>query len=595
MTKLLQFNEEQREAIAAREGVYAAYSGPGSGKTAVVAARYRTLLDSGVDPKDICSLTFTAEAASEMRRRAKVKKEIFNGRPHGFMTFHSLALAFATLERDHFPFKLAPFPLATGGQAVKLMGEAARRNGLEYRHVAGWISDQKRRGIRPWLSDGPRGYPEAYADYDRACREAGILDFDSLLMEMVALLRDDDYLIERWQYKWIQVDEAQDADTMQFALLQRLSRDNRNVFAVGDINQAVYEWRGAAPSLFDHFSEMFPNAKTLFLGMNYRSTAEIVSFVREVMPVKNGLEERLRTENEQGVPPTILPFAHNVAEAEGILELAKQRGTEQSAVLARTNAQLRLFEDMCMNSNVKYRLLGRSGFWEQEEIKNVLAFIRLAVRKTNADVGRAIRSPFACTRFIRKKELLMALAPMEDFLTALSAPWLLTQNQAQVNSIQGLYTTLHGLPRFNQLSGNQAGQAVDGILREIRAFEYYTTEEDAVDNSPQENLQELWKIANRFRSLQEFIDHARKAAGAARSRKGLTLSTVHQMKGKEANHVFVVGCSEGILPHKNGDLAEEARIFYVAVSRAAKTLTLSFYGTPSRFIPKSMGAPDGQK
>lgn len=263
------------------------------------------------------------------------------------------------------------------------------------------------------------------------------------------------------------------------------------------------------------------------------------------------------------------------------------------AVLARTNFYLRPYEDLLSTAGIRYRLLGRSGFWQQSEIRNVLAYVHLAYASYDHALLTAIRSPFACTRFIRKKELISVLqdqqnkekntpnfGPTHTMLQLIGN--YLPEDANQRRLLNDFLVFLNGI---RQYGNRMAGIAVSGIVRELRALEYYEEEEvSTVDNSPIENIQELIRIAERFNSVPEFLTYVRKVTNAAKSRKGVALSTIHQSKGQEFDNVFLVGATEGVLPHERGELEEERRIFFVGASRAAKRLIITYAGRPSQFI-----------
>ena len=263
------------------------------------------------------------------------------------------------------------------------------------------------------------------------------------------------------------------------------------------------------------------------------------------------------------------------------------------AILSRTNFYLRPYEDLLSTAGIRYRLLGRSGFWQQSEVRNILAFVHLAYTSYDHALLTAIRSPFACTRFIRKKELIAVLKDQqnEEKATPNFGPThtllqllvnYLPEDANQRRLLNDFLIFLNGIRHY----GNRAASvAVAGIVRELRALEYYEEEEaSTVDNSPVENLQELVRIAERFSTVREFLEYVRKVTNAAKSKKGIALGTIHSAKGAEFDSVFVTGCHEEMMPHKNGELEEEKRIFFVGASRAAKRLYISYAGRPSRFI-----------
>ena len=349
-TKQLQFNNEQQEAVNVREGHYAVLSGPGSGKTSVLAERYNRLVASGEESQEILSLTFTRAAAREMASRVPNVTTVVGERPFGFRTFHSLALDFAVQERDAFPFPLAAFPLATGGQVWKFAGDIARRYaGMDVKQLLGWMSKQKRSGTKPDYLVAhaedirERVYALAYKEYEERCRKAGILDFDDLLLYMEEILSLYPAVRNRWQYKFVMIDEANDADLVQWRLVQTISQKHGNVFAVGDAAQAIYAWRGAEPELFVKFHELFPDAKYLYLGTNFRSTQEIVSFIKQICPVKNGLLEKFCSVSEQGEPVEIQGFASPLLEARWVVERIKEIDSNMAGIKILETNQKSLF------------------------------------------------------------------------------------------------------------------------------------------------------------------------------------------------------------------------------------------------------------
>lgn len=600
----LQFNDEQTLAVNVREGRYACLAGPGSGKTAVLVGRYCALLALGCSPEEILAVTFTDEASKMMRKRAESYVKVPEAdRPSGFRTLHSLALAFATREHEHFPYPLQSFPLATPGQAAKFLGDTARSHRLDFRRLGSWISARKREGVTPEqarqmaFTSERFNYAEAYQAYDKKLRQAGLLDFDSLLLEMANLMRANPEVKDRWQYRWVMTDESQDFDAMQWSLVKLLSEKQGNVFSVGDFNQAIYAWRGAAPDLFLNFHELFPDAKYLYLGKNYRSTQELVRLFKEVAPLKNELIEKFESMRHAGQRHLVLNFNSPQHEAETVVQSIQKRGPESTAILSRTNRGLRPYEDLLAEANLPYHVLGQAGFYQQDEVKNILALAQIAKYPTDAAVIRAIRAPFDYARFVRKKELIEALQrqkkgdPNEPGIFQLLLEYR-TGEEHQQQAIAGLRSWLGGLRRYHN---STAGNAIRGILQDSGAVDYYASEEASIDNSPQENLEELQRIANRFPSLAEFIDHARKVTAVSRIKKGVALSTIHGAKGREWENVFVIGTSEGLLPHKNSEnLAEEERLFFVAITRAAERLVITYAGQPSRFIKRYVTEPEAQ-
>ena len=585
-------NPAQQQAVDARDGHYAVVAGPGSGKTRVLTLRYQRLIEEGVDPHDILAMTFTSKAAQEMKTRAlgtKAKVQTtatLHERPHGFCTFHSLGLAFANLEREHFPFELAPQPLASAGQVTKFLGVASRRYQIPYKELSRFVSEQKRLGIDPKgviaLDFHRQQARDAYRDFDQMMKKQGLLDFDDLIFDMVQLLRTKIDVLERWQFKFVCIDECQDADELQLTLVQLLSHKHKNVFAVGDCNQAIYEWRSADPSLFLEFHKMFLGTKYIYLGQNYRSTPEIVGLVKKVAPVKNPLLDAFCSDNPSGSEPVITKYNHPNEEAERVMDAYQGGSWGTTAVLARTNAQLRVFEELCATRNVRYFNLGKSGFWAQPEIKHILSYCQVAHQPYDAAVMACLASPFHASRFINRRDLKLALVAREGQSYYEALRDYRPENEQQAKAIEGFTGFLRQTRTHSRLI---APEALQNIIRDLKAVEYYGTEEENPDNDPIENLRQLVKISSRFTGLGDFLAYCRKVTHASKRSTGLALGTCHAAKGLEFDTVFIIGAQAGLMPHeKSTNLEEEARVFFVAVSRPARHLFISYCGYPSRFL-----------
>ena len=335
----------------------------------------------------------------------------------------------------------------------------------------------------------------------------GWLDFDNCIKEVVKLFETNDTVRRRWQKKYIAVDECQDTDEKQFKLLQLIFAGN--IFAVGDENQLIYEWRSAKSGNLTNFIQKFPGAKTLYLGQNYRSTKKLVEFFKQIIPVDNGIASYMTSDGLDGAEPTIVEYLYDLQEADRVL--SKIQDPEHTAVIARTNRQLFCFQKLCTSRGVKYKFLGKDGFWQQPEVKRLL---KLA-KESNDD---------------RPATVVLA-----DLITKHNLIWIYRNNAD-------------------------------------------------VDNDPVKNLNDAVKMSAGKGTVSEFLNYLRRLTYATKATKCLTLSTVHQAKGREYDYVFLVGASQGKMPHLNGEIGEERRIFFVACSRAAKHLEISYFGRPSEFL-----------
>jgi DNA helicase II / ATP-dependent DNA helicase PcrA len=519
---------DQLVCINAVEGIYNVVAGPGSGKTATLLQRWVNMLMNGIDPKTTLNVTFTHEAAEEM-----VKRLGFADTASIFRTFHSYALELVRKERAYLPFKTTDDVLPFSGEDYQLLFELVKtyRAGVKnFRTLKDRIVEWKCADISPERAIDEslgmeRYYGMAYRDYERKCREQGWLDFDSLMHETVDLLERNDDVRQRWQREYIAVDECQDTNVLQFRLLQLLFK--KNIFAVGDENQLVYEWRNAQAGSLSNFELKFPGSKKLYLGRNYRSTGAIVKFLKRILPVDNGLGSRMMTTNPYGEDPSIVRYGDELEEAQQIIALIKEPG--KTAILARTNRQLFEYQKILTKQGQKYRILGKKDYWEQNEVKSLL---RLA-----------------------KDDL--SLRPAHEVLAS--------------------------------------------IIERERMFEKYRYAQNPMESSPVENLNDIVKMAateSRSKtgevkwsgrgSVSEFLAYLRRLTYGRKGKQGeaITLATVHQAKGHEWDYVYVIGVNQKKMPHKDGELPEERRIFYVAASRPAKELHFSYTGQRSQFWPE---------
>jgi superfamily I DNA/RNA helicase len=509
----VELNSEQLEAVNAREGVWVVLAGPGSGKTTVLVKRYMNMMFAGIPTDQMLNLTFTHGAAQEMAERTGLldAKNVFR-------TFHSFALDMLKQERDKLLFSTCDTIIPVDLQDYQLMFELVKiYPAINWRTLQEKLASWKCSNIPPDQALDEcrdRGieyfYAMAYRDYEMKCREQGWLDFSSLMHEAVQLLETNEEVRNRYKRRYIAVDEAQDCDEEQFRLLQLLF--DGNIFAVGDENQLIYEWRNAKSGNLSNFARVFPGAQILYLGTNHRSTRLLVDFLREILPVDNGLASRMTTYNPDGETFTIMKYKNDEEEADQILKAIKD--PQNTAVIARTNRQLFIFQRLCAMRGIKYNFLGKKDFWEQNEIKKLLS-----------------------------------------------------------------------LAKAHPGSGS-ATQVLTRLIQEYNLIQFYSQAgSNPMESSPVENLNSIVKISAGKGNVKEFLDYLRRLTHARKKSSGvLSLSTVHQAKGREWDCVYLVGVNQGKMPHEDGEGPEEARIFFVACSRAAKELHISFYKSLSQYL-----------
>lgn len=624
----IEFNPYQQRVIAFRRGYAVTMAAPGSGKTAVIIARIRALLSEGVPQSEILSLTFTKEGAKEMQKRAGLKDEdIFRGvnKHRVFTTFHSWALRFITAEARSLPFTVhtnfhgQPAPLCLPLDAARTLAQICRRlPDIMWKDAASYISTQKRRGISPYEAaehiehEKEEIYAIAYQKYEQALQAKGLMDFDSIVIETAKLLESRDDVRARWQFDYLQVDEAQDTDSVQWRIVKALTQRSGNALAVGDENQGMYSWRGSESNLTQYFCAQFPSAIVMPLPVNYRSTGSIVDYCKEIAPIQNETVTGLTTPNPKGIAPEFLLFAREDEEAKTIIGSCMDLGN--TAVLARTNRQLAVFEDECGQRNLRYKLLGKSGFWAQPEVKDTVAILAAVTHPTDKNILRMLTARCDATKYVRKS----------DSREVTSTPTLLQQFQ-QSNNRDGQTSLYRLMQRFSCHDSGQddvvrsigrtladtraeikniqeTRNAVQRIMDRFGVLSFYDVVSDDpedkknFDNDPLENVQKIVEFSTRHTNLESFYDYTQRARKATLARTNcLILSTIHQAKGKEWKNVHVIGVNDGVLPHSKGDESEERRIYFVACSRAEDKLVVSASGVPSVLIqdrlPKSV---DGQ-
>jgi DNA helicase-2/ATP-dependent DNA helicase PcrA len=592
--KTICFNPYQQAVVAFRGGYAVVQAAPGSGKTEVIIRRVIELIKEGVDPKRILSLTFTNSAAKEMRERADLPEE-----DKIFSTFHSWALGFIKREAHSLPFKVKEdwhgnaSPLCLPLEACRILAQICRTlpDKVQWKDAQSFISLMKRRGISPGKAadhienDGEEKFIAAYARYEKALREKGVMDFDSIIIETANLLKNNAEVRERTQYQYVQVDEAQDTDEIQASIIKLISQDYGNAIFVGDTNQNMYSWRGAVGNLEAHVLHLFPDAKILPLAINYRSTQAIVDYCKSIAPNQNASVTELTTPNEQGVEPVFRLYSREDEEATGVILGCQDLAN--TAVLARTNRQLAAFENECANRNLKYRLLGKSGFWSQREVKDVLAIVGAVIRPTDANIIGTIKARCEATKFIPKTDSAThrgAPKQLEELQQTVGGSFsqLLTRCEPTMN-IGHLLRELRGTVRSK--SGTDGVRSIIDHFGVLSAYDADDDKDANVDNDPRDNVLKLIEYAGKKRSAEEFFDWTVKVQRSLRARSNcLTLSTIHQSKGKEWNFVYVVGVNQDVLPHIKGDPEEERRIYFVACSRAAKKLHVSANGVASELI-----------
>jgi DNA helicase-2/ATP-dependent DNA helicase PcrA len=636
-------NDAQREAVCAPPGHYLVLAGAGSGKTRVLTHRIGWLTQAErVPPWAILAVTFTNKAAGEMRARLGA---LIPGGTQGLTvgTFHGIA---HRLLRRHWREAGLPdtFQILDADDQLRLVKRVIAGLGLDdakfpARQASWQINHWKDEGKRPdgiEHRDHPvtRTFVQIYQAYEDACRRAGLVDFAELLLRAHELWLKNPAVLEHYQQRWryLLVDEFQDTNTLQYAWIRVLAGATGQVFVVGDDDQAIYGWRGAKVENVQQFLRDFPGARTIKLEQNYRSTSTILKAANSVIQ-RNGsrLGKQLWTAGDEGERIALYAAYNEQDEARFVIErirefIAEHGDAKDCAILYRSNAQSRNFEEQLVQRNIAYRVYGGQRFFDRAEVKDALAYLRLtANRHDDAAFERAVNTP---SRGIgdRTLDVLRRRARREDvsmweaaLLELSSGGELAGRAKNAVKAFLGLIEEMARAfaPSPPQGEGSQEltlAEQIDHAISHSGLRDFYEKDSRGNGEARVENLDELVNVASRFERTDEdnelglselsaFLAHATLEAGEHQGEAGddcVQLMTLHSAKGLEFPVVFLVGMEEGLFPSQRsvddeGRLEEERRLAYVGITRAREKLIVShaesrrMHGTemlarPSRFL-----------
>jgi DNA helicase-2/ATP-dependent DNA helicase PcrA len=611
----LVLNDVQRAAVAYIDGPELVFAGAGTGKTRVLTAKIAYLIDRGYRPYQIFAATFTNKAAGEMRERV----EKFVSAPVSGLwigTFHSLCAKI--LRRDAASAGYPPgFTIFGVSDQLALVKKVMAALGIDEKamppkSLLASISSRKSSCVTPGECEASaagmwdREVARAYATYQKALREQQAMDFDDLINNVVYMFRADGRLLEKYreQFRYVLVDEYQDTNTAQFQLISLLSKGHGKIFAVGDDDQSIYGWRGAKIENILSFEKEFPNTKVFKLEENYRSTSAILKFANAA--VKCNLvraQKELWTGGAAGVPVKVNRFRDDRQEAEYVAgeceKLTRKISGTEIAVLFRTNAQSRAFEESFIKGRIPYVLVGGTAFYERAEIKDCMAYLRLIVNpKDNVSFERIANTP---PRGLGEKsmELLEAFAG-EKGVSLLQA--VMSGHAESLNSrSRGGFADLRELYAIlgeRAESGAPLVEVLRVLLRESGYMDFLT--ERAVQSEEEaarvENVNELMGAIDSWgksggTSLTDFLEETSLAGdvdGWNRAENAVNFMTLHSAKGLEFKAVFLVGVEEGILPSRQvlydaAKVEEERRLFYVGSTRAMNALECCYAERRFRF------------
>ena len=632
-------NDAQREAVCAPPGHYLVLAGAGSGKTRVLTHRIGWLTQvERVPPWAILAVTFTNKAAGEMRARLDA---LIPGGTQGLTvgTFHGIA---HRLLRRHWREAglTETFQILDSDDQLRLVKRVVAGLGLDDARFpprqASWqINNWKDEGKRPEsIEHGnhpvTRTFVQIYQAYEDACRRAGLVDFAELLLRAHELWLKNPAVLEHYQQRWryLLIDEFQDTNTLQYAWIRVLAGSAGQVFVVCDDDQAIYGWRGAKVENVQQFLKDFPGARTIKLEQNYRSTSNILKAANSVIARNGGrLGKQLWTAGDDGERIALYAAYNEQDEARFVIErireyVAEHGNAKDCAILYRSNAQSRNFEEQLIQRDIPYRVYGGQRFFERAEVKDALAYLRLtANRHDDAAFERAVNTPprgigDRTLDALRKRARSDNTSMWETALIELASGSELAGRAK--NAVKAFLAMIDTMAKtFAGHDGDASftlAEQIDHAITHTGLRDHYEKDSRGNGEARVENLDELVNVASRFEPTQEdieaglselsaFLSHATLESGENQGEKWddcVQLMTLHSAKGLEFPIVFLVGMEEGLFPSQRsvddeGRLEEERRLAYVGITRAREKLFVThaesrrMHGTemlarPSRFL-----------
>ena len=608
---LQSLNPVQKEAASCTEGPLLILAGAGSGKTRVLTHRIAYLIEEkGVNPWNIMAITFTNKAAQEMRDRVDRLVE-FGAESIWVATFHSSCVRILRRYIDRLGYD-NHFTIYDTDDQKSVIRKAVKELDLDpkqYREgpLLGVISAAKNEMIEPQDFETQAGgdfrmcqEAKIYKAYQKTLIDNNAVDFDDLLLLTVRLLRENRDILEAYQerLRYIMVDEYQDTNSVQFELIRLLSGKYHNLCVVGDDDQSIYKFRGADITNILSFEETFPGAKVVKLEQNYRSTNNILEAANSVIANNaHRKEKHLWSENGEGKEVSFIHYETAYGEAEDVIDKIQtsvhmgKHQYQDCAILYRTNAQSRAFEEKCIKKSVPYRLVGGVNFYQRQEIKDILAYLK------TIDSGR---DDLSVTRIVNVPKRGIGQVTLNKLAVYASEHGMrLFQAMEQAEQIPGIGKAADKIKGFvNQImvfralaKELDAAELIESILEQTGYLEELEKLEEDKAQAKRENLDEFQKNAADYyanhdeAALTDFLEEVALVADIDNmdsEADSLTLMTLHSAKGLEFPVVYMTGMEEGLFPSymsmnsgDPGDIEEELRLCYVGITRAMQQLTLT--------------------
>ena len=607
MNKILDgLNESQRAAVQHVDGPLLTLAGPGSGKTRVVTNRIAYLIEQGISPYSIVALTFTNKAAQEMKHRVG---RLLGDSPVWMGTFHGYCARFLRYYGRMIGLSenFSIFDTDDSKSAIEqaIMNTDVSLTHLKLPDIIKGISNLKNRAITPEMLDGQarsavdHAIRKVYPAYQKYLLQNNAVDFDDLLMHTATILRTNNELRADLdeKHRYILVDEYQDTNLAQYLIVRGLSLDYPNINVTGDPDQSIYGWRGADIANILNFERDYPNVQVVRLEENYRSTPEILSAADVLISSNTRRKEKtLIPTRESGEKVRIATYASARDEADHIADqiavhvLQEEAHPKDFAILYRTNAQSRLLEQALLKRKLNYQLIGGFRFYHRQEIRDLLAYLRLVNNPTD-DISfhRIVNVP---PRGLGEK----SLAQVSELARAREIPMLVALRAAidrAMLSKKALSGAKKFLELYDELVNRSAISIVEMLKHVLHATDYIkylaSKKSEAPDESIEGNVQELLSDASEVdqnnedgTGLQQFLEQVSLSADTDNltDDNRVTLMTLHAAKGLEFPHVFIIAVEQDILPHSRSrydanQTEEERRLLFVGITRAKQTLQLS--------------------
>ena len=633
-----ELNESQRAAVLYGDGPSLVIAGAGSGKTRVLTYKIAYLLENGYNPWNILALTFTNKAAREMKERIARQVGEQRARFLWMGTFHSVFSRILRAEASHIGFT-SQFTIYDSADSKSLIRSIIKEMGLDEKtykpgSVQARISNAKNHLVSPsgyaankeaYEGDLAAKMPairDIYSRYRERCRQAGAMDFDDLLVYTYILFRDFPDVLARYreQFRYVLVDEYQDTNYAQHSIVLQLTKENQRVCVVGDDAQSIYSFRGADIDNILYFTKIYPDTKVFKLEQNYRSTQTIVRAANSLIEKnERQIPKEVFSEKERGEAIGVFQAYSDVEEGDivtnKIAQLRREHDYEYSdfAILYRTNAQSRVFEEALRKRGMPYKIYGGLSFYQRKEIKDIIAYFRLVVNPNDEEAfKRIINYPARGIGDTTVGKIITAATDNNVSLwTALCEPitYGLSINKGTHTKLQDFRALIEQF--MADVTVKNAYEIGTEIIRQSGIINEVCQDNSPENLSRKENIEELVNGMNDFCamrqeegntnvSLIDFLSEVSLLTDQDSDKEGdgekVTLMTVHSAKGLEFRNVFVVGMEENLFPSgMAGDspraMEEERRLFYVAITRAEEHCFLSFAKTRFRYGKREFGSP----